>query len=58
MKSYNIPQVLNAMNKSVAMPRKQWVKPSVEIIALESAEIGSHINSVDGHGGNYIHPRS
>jgi len=58
MKSYNIPQVLNAMNKSVAMPRKQWVKPSVEFIALESAENGNNPSRADGGGAHSVKPRS
>jgi len=57
MKSYNFPRVLDEANRFLAPPRKQWVKPSIEIIALESAESGVG-NSRDGHGGHFIPHRS
>jgi hypothetical protein len=38
--------------------RKPWVTPSLEIIALKSAEAGSHFSKVDGPGSHFNHPRS
>lgn len=58
MKSYNIPQVLDEANQFLAPPRKQWVKPSVEIIALESAENGNNPSRTDGGGAQSIRRRS
>ncbi len=58
MKSYNIPQVLDEANQFMAPPRKQWVKPSVEVIALESAENGNNPSQADGGGAHAIKPRS
>lgn len=58
MKSYNIPQVLNEANEFLAPPRRPWVKPSVEMIALESAENGLNPTRVDGGGAHFVKPRS
>jgi hypothetical protein len=57
MKSYDI-QVLNETNKLGASAKKPWVKPSVEIIALESAENGTNPTRSDAGGGHYSRPRS
>jgi hypothetical protein len=38
--------------------KKPWVTPSLEIIALQSAEGGTHSSKVDGTGGHYNRPKS
>lgn len=57
MKSYDI-QVLNEANRLGAAAKKPWVKPSVEIIALESAKSGTNPTRSDAGGGQYSRPRS
>lgn len=56
MKSYDIP--LNEANQADAPPRKQWAKPRVEIIGLETAEAGLNPSSVDGAGAHSVRVRS
>jgi hypothetical protein len=38
--------------------KKPWVTPSLDIIALRSAESGTNPSKVDGHGGHFNRPRS
>jgi hypothetical protein len=38
--------------------KQPWVTPSLDIIALRSAESGTNPSRVDGHGGHYNRPRS
>jgi hypothetical protein len=57
MKSHNVP-VHNETDRSGGRPKKQWVKPSVEIIALESAENGNNPIRPDGGGSQYSRTRS
>ncbi len=45
-------------DRSIDQPKMPWVTPSLEIIALESAESGVHPSKVDGGGGHYNRPRS
>ena len=47
-----------AFDRSMGQAKKPWVTPSLEIIALESAESGTHASHVDGSGGHFNRPRS
>jgi hypothetical protein len=38
--------------------KKPWVTPSLEIIALKSAEGGTHPSHADGAGGHLQRPKS
>jgi hypothetical protein len=57
MKSYDVKDhgVSDHIARQVSKP---WVKPSLDIIALKSAESGTNPTRVDGHGGHYNRPRS
>jgi hypothetical protein len=57
MKSYNVP-VHHETDLHGRLTKKQWVKPSVEIIALESAENGNNPVRPDGGGGHFTRNRS
>jgi hypothetical protein len=57
MKSYNVP-VHNETDRRGGGLKKQWVKPSVEIIALESAENGNNPVRPDGGGSHFSRTRS
>jgi hypothetical protein len=57
MKSYNV-QVHCETERLQKRGKKPWVKPSIETIALESAENGIHRHNVDGNGGNASRIRS
>jgi hypothetical protein len=52
MKSYDV-QDHGVSDQVAGQAKKPWVTPSLEIIALESAESGTHRSLVDGNGGNY-----
>lgn len=45
-------------NRSIGLTKKPWVTPSLEIIALESAESGTNPSKADGGGGHFNRPRS
>jgi hypothetical protein len=57
MKSYNVP-VHSETDQLGGQVRKQWAKPSVEIIALESAENGNNPVRPDGGGAHFSKNRS
>jgi hypothetical protein len=52
MKSYDV-QDHGVSDQIVGQAKKPWVTPSLQIIALESAESGTHKSTVDGNGGHY-----
>jgi hypothetical protein len=45
-------------DRSIGQAKKPWVTPSLEIIALESAESGVHPSKVDAGGAHFNRPRS
>jgi hypothetical protein len=47
-----------ASDRSIGQAKKPWVTPSLEIIALESAESGANPRPHDGGGGHFQRPRS
>ena len=47
-----------ASDQIAGQAKKPWVTPSLEIIALKSAESGTHFSTVDGGGAHFNHPRS
>ncbi len=47
-----------ASDRSFGQAKKPWVTPSLEIIALESAESGTHPTKVDGGGAHFNRPKS
>ncbi len=57
MKSYDV-QDRGASAQIAGQAKKPWVTPSLEIIALKSAEGGTHPSKVDGAGGHFNRPRS
>jgi hypothetical protein len=57
MKSYDAKD--HGVSDQVAgQAKKPWVTPSLEIIALQSAEGGTKPARADGAGGHYNRPRS
>jgi hypothetical protein len=52
MKSYDV-QDHGVSDQVAGQAKKPWVTPSLQIIALESAESGTHRSTVDGNGGHY-----
>jgi hypothetical protein len=57
MKSYDVKD--HGVSDHIAgQARKPWVTPSLDIIALKSAESGTHPAVTDGHGGHFNRPRS
>jgi hypothetical protein len=52
MKSYDVKDH-GASDQIEGQAKKPWVTPSLQIIALESAESGTHKSTVDGNGGHY-----
>jgi hypothetical protein len=48
MKSYNVP-VHSEADRLGGLVKKQWTKPSVETLVIESAEGGSNPNRPDGN---------
>jgi hypothetical protein len=57
MKSYDVKD--HGVSDHIAgQARKPWVTPSLDIIALKSAESGTRPSVVDGHGGHFNRPRS
>lgn len=56
MKSDNVP-VRGNMNPTETRGRKPWKKPSVEIVALESAQ-GGHGKPPRDNSGHFTLPRS
>jgi hypothetical protein len=57
MKSYDANDH-GASDQVAGQAKRPWVTPSLEIIALQSAEGGTHPSKVDGAGGHYNRPRS
>jgi hypothetical protein len=57
MKSYDAKDH-GATDQIAGQAKKPWVTPSLEIIALQSAEGGTHPSKSDGAGGHYNRPRS
>ena len=57
MKSYDAKDH-GASDQVVGQAKRPWVTPSLEIIALQSAEGGTHPSKVDGAGGHFNRPRS
>ena len=47
-----------ASDQVAGQAKRPWVTPSLEIIALQSAEGGTHPSKVDGAGSHYNRPRS
>lgn len=47
-----------ASDQVAGQAKKPWVTPSLEIIALRSAEGGTHPAKLDGAGGHFNRPRS
>jgi hypothetical protein len=56
MKSYDAKD--HGASDQVGQAKKPWVTPSLEIIALKSAEGGTHPSKVDGGGSHFNRPRS
>ncbi len=52
MKSYDV-QDHGVSDQVAGQAKKPWVTPSLQIIALESAESGTHKSLFDGGGGNF-----
>jgi hypothetical protein len=57
MKSQSV-RVHNETEASVALSKTPWVKPVVEILALESAEGGVSLTRGDAGGSHFSRPRS
>ena len=57
MKSYDVKDH-GASDQIAGQAKKPWVTPSLEIIALKSAEAGTHPSKVEGGGSHYNRPRS
>jgi hypothetical protein len=57
MTSHNVP-VHSEAEGSMAMFKKPWAKPFVEVLALESAESGFKTSVTDGHAAHSSRPRS
>jgi hypothetical protein len=57
MKSYDAKDH-GASDQVAGQGKKPWVTPSLEIIALKSAEGGTTPSRHDGNGGHFQRPRS
>jgi hypothetical protein len=57
MNSHNV-RVHNETQGLMAQPKRLWVKPLVEVLALESAEGGNNLNRADAGGSHVTRPRS
>jgi hypothetical protein len=57
MKSYDAKDH-GASDQVAGQAKKPWVTPSLEIIALKSAESGTHPSRVEGGGAHFQRPRS
>jgi hypothetical protein len=57
MNSHNV-RVHNKTEGLMVQPKRPWVKPLVEILALESAEGGQNIRRADSGGSHATRPRS
>lgn len=53
MKSHDVSN-----HGTIGLVKKPWVTPSLEIIALESAEAGTHRSNSDGNGAQKNRPKS
>ncbi|HTZ60647.1 MAG TPA: hypothetical protein VMB49_21200 [Acidobacteriaceae bacterium] len=57
MKSHDVKDH-GASAQASGQAKKPWVTPSLQIIALKSAEAGIHPSHADGPGGHFNRPRS
>jgi hypothetical protein len=57
MKSYDVKDH-GASDQIEGQAKKPWVTPSLDIIALKSAEHGGHLGKFDGGGAHAQIPRS
>ncbi len=57
MNSYDVKDH-GASDHQSGQARKPWVSPSLQVIALKSAESGTHLSHVDGNGGHFNRPKS
>ena len=57
MNSYDV-QDHGATGQVNGQAKRPWVTPSLQIIALKSAESGTHIHTPDGPGGHFNRPKS
>jgi hypothetical protein len=57
MNSYDV-QDYGATGQLNGQGKKPWITPSLQIIALKSAESGTKISHVDGNGGHFNRPHS
>ena len=57
MKSHDVNDH-GATGQSMGQAKKPWVTPSLQVIALQSAEGGTHLSNSDGVGAHSNRPRS
>ncbi len=57
MNSYDV-QDHGASGQVNGLAKRPWVTPSLQIIALESAESGTKLHAPDGPGGHFNRPKS
>jgi hypothetical protein len=57
MKSYDVKDHGESA-QNAGQTKKPWVTPSLQIIALKSAETGTHPSFHDGGGAHSLRPRS
>lgn len=57
MKSYDVKDH-GASDQVAGQAKRPWVTPSLDIIALKSAESGTHFSHNEGSGANGSRPRS
>lgn len=57
MKSHEVNDH-GAADQQMSQAKKPWITPSLQFIALESAEGGTHVSSADGVGGHAARRRS
>jgi hypothetical protein len=57
MNSYDV-QDHGATGPVNGLAKRPWVTPSLEIIAIKSAENGNTRLSIDAHGGHFNRPKS
>jgi hypothetical protein len=57
MKSYDVNDH-GASDQPTGQAKKPWVTPSMQIIAIQSAEAGRHRSAGDGTGSHSLRPTS
>jgi hypothetical protein len=57
MKSYEVKDH-GVSDQVPGQAKKPWVAPSLQIIALESAEAGNPGRILDGHGSHFVYHHS